>query len=465
MALSSRNPKEIKVVESTDRLPSFWHDNAVFVANLLGLFFENEEQTKMLAEEVGEMDSYGGRLLPIIDLLYAGSEKNLLVLEREPDPYLSRYFSETVGLTLPEVMTLPHREYLELGRHLGGDEDWDSELFMTLKKHPAERLDGYVTDTTLEGMGDRLGMGTISSSQGSREGNNKWLLHQYLEEIGLPTPTTEIANNSNDMSACLDKLQRAGYQSAVIKAPMGASGIGLIKVNSLRDRASIEASVPDHFFTEGPCLVQGWIQPGEFGVTSIRSPSVQLFLNDEGVVVFDITEQILSHDSVHEGNESPPPYLADHPHWRSELITQAAEAGKWLHSRGYRGTASADLLLVEDVDGGFTIYVCELNARVTGATYPSVLAKRFLPDGAWLLRNLRFTEPVSGEELMKSLRTAHDLFVPGQSTSGVMPVNFNTGSDGLVHKGQFLCLAPSSGGSKMLLEMAKLDMPCRPDRD
>ena len=52
----------VRVVESRARLPGFWNRNTVFVANLLGLFFENEEQTRMLASEVGEMDSYGGRV-------------------------------------------------------------------------------------------------------------------------------------------------------------------------------------------------------------------------------------------------------------------------------------------------------------------------------------------------------------------------------------------------------------------
>ncbi|MBT8044434.1 MAG: hypothetical protein KJO79_05730, partial [Verrucomicrobiae bacterium] len=268
-----------------------------------------------------------------------------------------------------------------------------------------------------------------------------------------------------DVSRCLDLLQRAGFRSAVIKAPMGASGIGMVKVNELNDRAGIETTIPQHFFTEGPCLVQGWICAGEFGVRKVHSPSAQLFLDNESVVIYDLTEQILSDDSVHEGNESPPPYLCRHSEVKSELLRQAGEVGRWLHGRGYRGTASADFLLVENDDDSFTVYVCEINARVTGATYPAVLAKHFLPHGAWLLRNLRFTEPVAGDALMDLLRTAHDLFVPGKSEFGVLPVNFNTGSDGLVHKGQFLCLAPSAGGSKMLLEMAKLNLPCTPERD
>lgn len=452
-------------MESTDKLPSFWDENAVFVANLLALFFGNEEETGMLAAEVGEVDSYGGRLLPVIDLIFAGPERNLLVLERQPDPVLSRYFLETAELSLPEVEVLAHRDYLDLGRQLADSGTADSAFLEVLRQHPATRLDGYVTDAILSAMAGCLGMATFSSFAGSHEGNNKLLLHRYLESIGLPTPMTEIAEEPAAVGECLQRLHQAGYSAAVIKAPIGASGIGLIKVEDLTVHREAAGLVPAHFFTEGPCMVQGWIKPGEFGVSRVHSPSAQLFLDEQGVVIYDLTEQILSHESVHEGNESPPPYLAAHPEWRAEMIRQAGEAGRWLHGCGYRGTASADFLLTEQDDGGFTVYVCELNARVTGATYPSVLARHFMPGGAWLLRNLRFTEPVPGDELMQLLRTAHDLFVPGESEKGIMPVNFNTADDGLVHKGQFLCLAPSSGGSKMLLELARLDMPCIPDRD
>ncbi len=458
-------PEPVTVVESIDRPPVFWNQNVTFVANLLGLFFGNEEQTRMLAEEVGEVDSYGGRLLPVLDLLFAGPGKNLLVLEREPDRYLQDFFAEEVGLSLPDIEVLPHREYSEIGRKIERSGVLKHKIVERLGRHKAERVDGYVTDDTLSRLAETICKRTFSTVEGSRKGNNKRLLYEYLEETGLPTPVTEIACSPEEVKDCLQKLERAGFESAVIKAAMGASGIGMTKVDSLADCDDTAGSVPEHFFTEGPCLIQGWLKPGCFGITSVRSPSVQLFLNEDSVTMFDITEQILSHESIHEGNESPPPYLAKKPEWRGELLRQASIAAKWLHSQGYRGTASADFLLVEKGDGGFEVYVCELNARVTGATYPSVLARHFMPDGAWLLRNLRFTEPLTGKELLDLLKTSNDLYIPGQSESGVFPLNFNFGSDGLIHKGQFLCLAPSSGGSRMLLNLAKLDLPCETDRD
>lgn len=442
-------------------LPPFWDRNAVFVANLLGLFFGNEEETRLLAEEVGEVDSYGGRLIPIIDLLFAGGGRNLLVLEREPDASLCRYFEEVAGLSLPEWLVLPHGDYVEWGRSLNGGSE--SAAWHRIAGHPAGWMDGYVTDATLEVLANRMGKQTISTGSGSQRGNNKRLLHQHLESIGLPVPATVLAESPQEVAGCLRELKGRGFSAGVVKSAIGASGIGLIKVDSLNEGAAVE--IPRSFFYEGPCLVQGWLKPGEFGIREIRSPSVQMFLDDDGVALYDITEQILSRASIHEGNEAPPPYLEEWPGLRAELLRQAGEAGQWLHTQGYRGTGSTDFVVTFDEAGEFTVYVCEINARVTGATYPAVLARHFMDDGAWLLRNLRFTQPLSGAELLGMLEKSGDLYVPGKSETGVLPVNFNFGRDGLVHKGQFLCLAHSTAGSHVLLELAELDLPCEPDRD
>lgn len=466
MENGSEVTSSVRVIEAPGRLPEFWDRRTVFVANLLGLFFGNEEETRCLAAEVGEVDSYGGRLVPIIDLLYRGREgRNLLVLERSPDPSLCRYFEELAGLSLPEQRILSHQEYLALGKSLGRGEKMESKILETFSDHSSEWLDGYVTDGILQSLGQQIGKPTISSHAGSLRGNNKRLLHQFLEASGFPVIETYLAHSADEVMRGLEELRSSGFNAGVVKSAIGASGIGLKKIESLAETGSRPPAIPDYFFYEGACLVQGWLDPGQQGVEAIRSPSVQLFVSDEEVTLYDLTEQILSHASVHEGNESPPPYLLDRPELREELLRQGRAAGVWLHSQGYRGTGSVDFLVVERQGESTEVYTCEINARVTGATYPSVLARHFMPEGAWLLRNLRFTEPLEGQELLKRLKESGDLFLPGQSEAGVMPVNFNFGSDGLVHKGQFLCLAHSSAGSHVLLELAELDLPCEPDRD
>lgn len=452
-------------IDTQGRLPPLWPRPTIFFANLLSLFFGNTDQTRVLSDEVGELDSYSNRLIPILNLLFDGPD-NVLVVEREPDPDLCRYFQEQLGLSLPVICVLPHGDYLELGRQLNIDPNRSLAELLT-PGHPlaiaadrcsAHCLDGYVTDDVLPRIADRLGCPTVSSMQASQAGNNKLLLHQFLIKAGLPTVVTELAERPSDVAACAALLKTAGYSAAVVRAQVGASGVGMLKLKDL-NRPDALADVPEYFFHEGPCLVQGWLSPGVHGIVKILSPSTQLFLDDEHVYAFDTTEQILSDHHVHEGNESPPPYLHEQPGIRAETMRQAELVGGWLHDTGYRGTASIDWLVVQrESRSEAEVYVCEINARVTGATYPSLLAKHFHPEGAWLLRNLRLSRPVAAASLLEIFASRNHLFHSGRR-SGVLPLNFNFGKDGLVHKGQFICIGRDTQECHRFLTLAEQDLP------
>lgn len=456
--------QELETVVTDGNLPQFWDRSIAFFANLLALFFGNERETARLASEVGEVDSYGGRLIPILNILFEGPD-NVLVLERHPDEALCNYFRDALSLKLPALEILSHRDYLAIGGELAeGRRETADRILAPVSAHSADWVDGYVTDESLLGIARHLGKRTITTAAGSRCGNNKLLLHQFLEENGLPFVRTEIAASREEIPRCLEALEKEGFHAAVLKAQIGASGIGMIKFPDVRPSANWPA-VEEHFFFEGPAMVQGWLAPGVHGVTRMRSPSVQMFLNEESVCLFDMTEQILSEESVHEGNESPPPYLrygerAKRPGVREELLRQAGIAGEWLHAQGYRGTASADFILVEkdENEAAPEVYVCELNARVTGATYPSVLGRRLHPHGAWLLRNVRFRKSLEGDRLLELLEKPGHLYRHGER-SGVLPLNFNFGPDGLVHKGQFLCLGESPEDCHDFLGAAHESLP------
>ncbi|MCF6312903.1 MAG: ATP-grasp domain-containing protein [Verrucomicrobiales bacterium] len=447
--------RPVKILSCPGQLPVFWDRQAVFFANLLALFFGNEEKIQALADEVGAIDSYGGRLIPVLNLIFRG-ESSLLVLEREPDTHLCRYFREGLGLSLPDLMILEHSRYEDIGKALkdGGSLSSNEKVLERVKKHGAEWMDGYVTDETLSLIASEVDKKTVASRAGSEAGNNKYLLYQYLAGKGLPVVKTEIAASAEQLPFCLRNLAKAGFKQAVIKSQIGASGIGMMKVE-----VGAKVEVPEHYFFEGEVLVQGWMEVGELGVNRMRSPSVQLFLNEDEVCLYDITEQILSEASIHEGNESPPAYLSGEGGLEVELLRQAGLAGQWLHATGYRGTASVDFIVVHrEGETSAQVYVCEINARVTGATYPSVLARHLRKGGAWLLRNLRLSEAQSGEVLLQCLDQAGHLFMPGMK-EGVVPINFNFGEDGLVHKGQFLCLAETPEHCHKLLDLAEADLP------
>ncbi|MBF0274207.1 MAG: hypothetical protein HQK84_03135, partial [Nitrospinae bacterium] len=109
-------------------------------------------------------------------------------------------------------------------------------------------------------------------------------------------------------------------------------------------------------------------------------------------------------------------------------------------------------------EGRFEALACEINARITGATYPSVLAKRFKPHGGWLMRNLRVNKLSKGKELLWEMEKK-GLLYKKNSSQGVLPINFNLNSSGKVIKGQFLFIASNTAECCNLLERTRNSLP------
>ena len=444
----------IEIKNISGQLPEFWDRNVIFFANTLSIFYDNIDGLNELKQQIKGVDTYGGRLIPIINILFRG-DNNLLVLERPPDKTLLRYFEEDLNLSLPDITILSHSVYdtlLNQGDKMIHDEICPS--LTTIHQHNATWVDGFVSDNILMSLANALNKPTISSLQGSRKGNNKFLLHNTLSEKGFPVFDTLPASSPDDVSSCIVTLRQQGYSKAVVKSQIGASGIG---ITSLPTDSGNSASIPEHFFFEGPCMVQGWLDATVKDIRQMGSPSIQMFLNDNTLSLYDITEQILNMDCVHEGNLSPPSYFNKDDWVYEELFRQATTAGSWLHELGYRGTASVDFLVVERC-GSIEVRVCEINARITGATYPSVIARHFLPHDAWLMRNIRFAKPLKDVSLLKILDQADYLFHPGMQT-GVLPINFNLDKDGNVQKGQFLFLGKDLDNCNTILKEIETMLP------
>lgn len=394
--------------------------NVAYFANLSCLFFDNEELTDELRAKVKTLTTYGGRLVPIISLLWSGSN-NILALERRPLPLVQDYFGQELGLHLPRIMLDdPHAQLT-------------SELEEIIRDTPDLHLDGFVTDQRITDIAIQTGARLAGSKAGSRLGNDKLLLHRYLKEAGENVFEAIEASTPEEVAAAARDLSKRGYRFAAAKSAIGASGIGLVRFPTDKP-----PPIPPSHFRDGPCMIEGWLDPNVEGISHIASPSVQMVLTHDTIHLYDITDQILSDQSVHEGNVSPPESFGD-PSLGEELLRQAGVAGNWLHAQGYRGTASTDFHLAFRRDGGIEVRVCELNARVTGATYPSLLARHFLPEATWLMRNLLLPEPVEGQRILEDLNAANLLF-RNDAQRGVIPINLNQDEDGLISKGQFLFL-------------------------
>ncbi|WP_221032611.1 hypothetical protein [Actomonas aquatica] len=447
------------VILAPGTLPPTWERPGIFVANLLSLFFGNEAQTEALRQTVGRLESYGGRLLPIMGLLYRGAHPNIVVLEQAPQQALLNYFADTLALDLPQTHVLPHDDLAALataGADLRDAPATVDALLPHLQAAPDAWLDGFVTDPALLALATRAGHQTLNQPTASFAGNNKHLLHDFLVATELPVFTTQLVPELAALPAALRQLAAAGFARAALKSPIGASGIGLWTY-ATDDPAP---APPAYAFAHGPCLLQGWVDASiDTTITATRSPSAQLLVRPEAVHVYDLTDQILSADSIHQGNAAPPPWLTDSAEARGELLRQASLVGRWLHRQDYRGTASIDFHVTEHADGSHVIRVCEVNARVTGATYPALLARHFNPTGAWLMRNVRFDPAPPAATILQRLREADLLYQPG-ATAGLLPINFNPAPDDHgIAKGQFLCLAPDLPAATQLLEALPQHLP------
>jgi hypothetical protein len=443
---------EVKITPG--RLPRFWDRNVLFFCNMHSIFYENQEQAHDLISQIYGAHSYGSRVVSILNLLF-GRGPNKIFLEAPPEPNLLDYLSGDLRLSLPSFAVLDHRGYQDLVATLKSRSQSEVDPSVkALKRHAATWVDGFVTDRILVEVASRLNKRTVSTFEGSKNGNNKYLLYTHQVEQRLPVFETLLAANPAEIPLALDRLRELGYRKAVVKAQIGASGNGMIKLDTKKPRLD---GIPDYLFFEGLCMVQGWLDEETPGVHRIGSPSIQMFLVDETVSLFDWTEQILSDDSIHEGNMSPPAYIAQHPDLKEELFRQGAIAGEWLHAQGYRGTASTDFLVIEK-EGHLQVIICEINARVTGATYPAVLARHFMPDGSWNMRNIQFRKSLDGDQLLSLIDHAQVLYRPGKS-KGIIPFNFNTDEQGKVIKGQFLCLGENNEQCSEVLARAWKELP------
>lgn len=441
----------VRIEYEPGRLPAFWDRSVIFFANLMGLFYGNVGAIDELAAKIGGIETYGGRLCPLLNLLFRGP-KNLLVLEGEPDASLLRYFADDVGLSLPEHVVLPHQQYRTLLADVRAERG--TPAIERIAGHSAAWIDGMVTDDVLAGVAGILGKQTVVAPEVSRRSNNKLRVHLFLEQQGFPVFDTGVAERAEDIPALAARLRSQGYRRMVVKAQVGATGIGMLKLDTEKPR--LEA-LPRHMFFEGPCLVQGWLNEDAPGVRAIGSPSVQMFFDDQACYLYDVTEQILSGESIHQGNIAPPPYWRDLPELEEPIRQQAVAVGRWLHEDGYRGTASADFLVVERA-GRIQVHMCEVNARVTGATYPAVLARRLCPGGCWLMRNLMLDPPLAGHELLEALRTTDHLY-RGQTIGGVLPINFHANRAGLVGKTQFLAFGGDAAACVEYINQAANVLP------
>jgi len=456
MGNDSQKSSSPKVKVQLGRLPECWPFSAIFLANLDCIFFGDPLKTEEIARNVMGFHGYGARMLPILGLLFRGG-RNLLVLQEEPNQDLAAFFRDRLGLSLPELAYARMPDGCGLGRL-----DIEEPALERMRGADREVLDGYVTDTHLERLAAEINKRNLNTQESCRLANDKIALNRFLSERGLPVFDGGESGSDKELRRILSDLTALGYRKAAVRAAIGASGFGM-QLISLKEAPE---PLSDVLKAEDRLLVQGWVEEGRLGCSGVASPSVQFFCGqDNRVALYDFTDQLLSNDSIHEGNLSPPISIAGEEPLKSMILGQAMEVAAWVAGLGYLGPGSVDFLIWRK-QGSPQVLVCEVNARVTGATYPSLLALYCNPGGAWLMRNMVFGPCMTVREFLHFLEGKKLLFSL-QRRRGIIPVNVISAANGQIFKCQLLFLASSSPECLAMMEEFPGLLPsyCRFERD
>lgn len=195
-----------------------------------------------------------------------------------------------------------------------------------------------------------------------------------IKGLQLNVPETIICKNQEEVIDVASWFY-ANKRSCVLKSNFGESGWGtlFVKKEYFKNKKEIAEYIKNEFKIDSIwknelILVEEYIIPSK--KTSSGSPSVELFLSDEGVEITYLCDQVLGSKGdflgVALGNN-----LLDNK-TANKLKKISLQIGERFWELGYRGFFDIDFILSEDNNP----FVIETNMRRTGGTHVYDVAKR-----------------------------------------------------------------------------------------
>ncbi|MDQ4065343.1 MAG: peptide ligase PGM1-related protein [Actinomycetota bacterium] len=194
-------------------------------------------------------------------------------------------------------------------------------------------------------------------------------------------PGAEDLYSTDAVEDAIAKLQldKPEATAVVVKLNEGFSGQGnaIIRlsgpVHPLHAAPTVFCASEESWESFGPKIAaQGAIVEQELRTEKMHSPSVQLRIApDASVEIVSTHDQILGgpDDQVYLGCRFP----AD-PAYREPIVAAARRIADELARRGVIGTFGADFIVVAD-NGGWDVFLSEINLRLGGTTHPFLMAK------------------------------------------------------------------------------------------
>ena len=207
----------------------------------------------------------------------------------------------------------------------------------------------FVDDATVA-LSKKLNLKLHISKKTSDIVNNKLLLKQFLINQRLPTITWTITSDIEKIKYYYFKKEKYFF-----KTSYWVSGYGFWdnKNNWLDDILNSVSKI--------------WNIIIEKVVNKKWSPSLQFFIDfNWNIVVFWLTDQILSNWQIYMGNLSPSQYT--YSEIGQEIFRQSKIILEWIKNNNYIWFGWIDFIVSDDNK----VYATEINWRFTAATYPTI---------------------------------------------------------------------------------------------
>lgn len=323
------------IFHNPKNLFGFDHDNIIWLMNI------NQEQ-KWGAMNYFPSITDNDRLSLVKQqdqqLLFLAKSHEKVLLSCEPDIEFLTYLNEQ-GFNLPGII-LQVEDEIDIKEQLK-----HSFLIPYIQSEYIDSLKNEVPGIKV--FGNELEL--------TKQLNNKYFVRKLMQNHGIHVPNGFICNNIDQLYEAYSLLTSEGFGKCVIKLPYGSSGKGLYVIEDEKSFLNISKYISRRA-KSFELLIEGWY-PTEKSINS------QLLIQEDGVELLAITEQIIDEQGVYRGTNFT---SIKQDTLLEEYISDIVKVGNIIRELGYRGIAGIDSI----IDTSQNVFpVIEINARFTQVTY------------------------------------------------------------------------------------------------
>ena len=302
----------------------------------------------------------------------------------------------------------------------------DKNLIQRLKQEKFHFLMPYIESYDMGKLAGEIGAFLFRSADFTDWINNKSNYRKVLRELKLPL-IPGYQTNLEKAKRHFKELKKRGFKKVVLKKERSVSGFSVFVTEKEED---FDQCLKDNLSEQKSFVLEGFIEDVRY------SPNFQYFITENNVEFIVATDQILEKDRVSYSGNLYPSFLIKKPAVLKTINEMSEKICGYLQTKRCFGLAGIDYIVTKQGK----VYSTEVNARINGSTFPSLIIEKLFGEDAnihWLFKTFHF-KPVSFENLFNKFK----YFIKKRGDFGVLPIGVDLLES--MGEGQFMIISRSS---------------------